>query len=162
MLHYNLPEMVIGQVNDTYAMHNMHEWWINVFHNINMQVRSMTLSSQRLFTRTHIGHWVFRQLTLFGGQNLFSQVRSSTADLTAICLSGQFTPRWSSFHTLLRSWCLHQGDHPSIRLSHPGVWDQVALMPFWSWCFQVQCHKWRGVPVPNKPKVRKQIKTHTN
>ena len=69
MLHCNLPEMVIGQVNDTYAMHNMHEQWINVFHNINMQVRSMTLSSQRLFTHTHIG--VFRQLTLFGGQNPF-------------------------------------------------------------------------------------------
>ena len=113
------------------------------------------------YSPTHIGHWVFRQLTLFGGQNLFSQVRSSTADLTAICLSGQFTPRWSSFNTLLRSWCLHQGDHPSRWLSHPGVLDQVALMPFWSWCFQVQCHKWRGVPVPNKPKVRRQIKTHT-
>ena len=112
MLHCNLPEMVIGQVNDTYAMHNMHEQWINVFHNINMQVRwGQWLCPVKDYSPTHIG--VFRQLSLFRGQNLFH--RWEAAQLTWLPFASVASSHQGDHLSirLSRSWCLHQGDHPS-------------------------------------------------
>ena len=122
------------------CMNNEH--WIDVFCNINM-----CWPGQRLFPFMNISLYGCSIIDLiFRGENF--QVKSSTTDLTAICLSGQFTPRWLIFihiSLILLFWikCLLD----------PALLDQSQTDS----CFQVQCHKWWGVPVPKKPKVSKKL-----